>query len=217
MKELICANQIENILEKGEKVVYITSKTILTPSAKDIIANNNMEIVLKEKQTIDTKNNIKDIDIEKIVEFFKLLAKEEAYQNLIMDLLSKKNFDQEKDLSGFTLIKGKNMIFNHIKDKNINILYQEVLKEDTKNITILEIENSNFSKKITCEEIIYIAEGKVIFKIGKKEYRGEKGDIIYMPSTVKNINFQIEERVKFFSVSEKTSWVKENLILEGNN
>ena len=201
MKELICASQIEEILEKGEKKVYITSKTILTPSAKDIIANNNMEIVLKEKFA-DTKREFKDIDMEKVIDLFKLLAKEETYRDLIMSLLTKKNFDQEKDLSGFTLIKGKNMTFNHIKDENVNISYQEVLQDKEKRATILEIENSNFLKKIASEEILYITDGKV-------------GDIIYIPSTVKAINFHIEERAKFFSISEKISWTRENLILEG--
>lgn len=216
MKELICASQIEEILEKGEKKVYITSKTILTPSAKDIIANNNMEIVLKEKEKFaDTKREFKDIDMEKVVDFFKLLAKEDTYRDLIMSLLAKKNFDQEKDLSGFTLIKGKNMTFNHIKDENINISYQEVLKEKEKRATILEIENSNFSKKIDSEEVIYITDGKVSFEIDKRTYEGKEGDIIYIPSTVKTINFHIEERAKFFSISEKISWIRENLILEG--
>lgn len=214
MKELICASQIEEILEKGEKKVYITSKTILTPSAKDIIANNNMEIVLKEKFA-DTKREFKDIDMEKVIDFFKLLAKEDTYRDLIMSLLVKKNFDQEKDLTGFTLIKGKNMIFSHIKDKNINISYQEVLKEKEKRATILEIENSNFSKKIDSEEVIYITDGKVSFEIDKRSYEGKEGDIIYIPSTVKAINFHIEERAKFFSISEKISWIRENLILEG--
>lgn len=214
MKELICASQIEEILEKGEKKVYITSKTILTPSAKDIIANNNMEIVLKEKFA-DTKREFKDIDMEKVIDFFKLLAKEETYRDLIMSLLTKKNFDQEKDLSGFTLIKGKNMTFNYIKDENVNISYQEVLQDKEKRATILEIENSNFLKKIASEEILYITDGKVSFEIDKRTYEGKEGDIIYIPSTVKAINFHIEERAKFFSISEKISWTRENLILEG--
>ena len=132
-----------------------------------------------------------------------------------MSLLTKKNFDQEKDLSGFTLIKGKNMTFNHIKDENVNISYQEVLQDKEKRATILEIENSNFLKKIASEEILYITDGKVSFEIDKRTYEGKEGDIIYIPSTVKAINFHIEERAKFFSISEKISWTRENLILEG--
>ena len=75
MKELICASQIEEIVGKRQKKVYITSKTILTPwLEKILIANNNMEIVLKEKFA-DTKREFKDIDMEKVIDFFKLLAK----------------------------------------------------------------------------------------------------------------------------------------------
>ena len=45
-----------------------------------------MEIVLKEKFA-DTKREFKDIDMEKVIDFFKLLAKEETYRDLIMSLL----------------------------------------------------------------------------------------------------------------------------------
>ena len=95
------------------------------------------------------------------------------------------------------------MTFNHIKDENVNISYQEVLQDKEKRATILEIENSNFLKKIASEEILYITDGKVSFEIDKRTYRRKEGDIIYIPSTVKAINFHIEERELSFFPSLK--------------
>lgn len=211
MKELICVRDIENILKSEERKVYVTSKTILTPSAKDIIKNNNIEVILKN-DTEQKKNefNLNDIDVDELTHFFKLLIKENLYQEVLERLLTGEYYEQEKDATGFTLTKGESIRYKKIDKKNINILCQEV-RTGTQIATFLEIENSVFDKKIFLNEKIYIIEGKIEIQISDRKYTGKSGDILFVPSTVEKIKVNIKENTKMLSISEKSVWKEETL------
>ena len=215
MKELICAKDVEEILKRGEQKVYITSKTILTPSAKDIIKNNSIEIVLK-CDTEQKKNefNFDDMDVDKLTNFFKLLIKENLYQEVLERLLSgKKCYEQEKDVTGFILTKGESIKYRKIDKKNLNIQCQEI-KTGTQTATFLEIRNSVFERKISSDERIYIIEGKMEIQINDRNYTGKTGDILFIPSTIEKIKFNIRANTKILSLSEESVWKEEILSAE---
>ncbi len=44
MKKLIAAKDIEALILKGEKVLYVDGTEIITPSAKDLVKNNGIVI-----------------------------------------------------------------------------------------------------------------------------------------------------------------------------
>ncbi|MGL5614100.1 hypothetical protein, partial [Cetobacterium sp.] len=78
MKKLICAKDLEEILENGAKEIEIDKDTILTPSAKDIIKNSDIKVFIKEKKV--ENEVLKDIDMNKIMEFFKIVSKDQVLQ-----------------------------------------------------------------------------------------------------------------------------------------
>ena len=125
MKKLICAKDLEEILENGAKEIEIDKDTILTPSAKDIIKNSDIKVLIKEKKV--ENEVLKDIDMNKIMEFFKIVSKDQVLQKTIMKmLLNEKKFEKECDSSGFTLIKGESIKFDKIF-KNLNIYSQDLI------------------------------------------------------------------------------------------
>lgn len=214
MKELICAKDIENLLERGEKRIFITSNTILTPSAKDIIKNNDIEIILKNKdEQKKEKLDFSDLDMEKLTCFFKLLIKENLYQDVIEKLLTGKGYIQEKDPEGFILTRGESIKYKKINKDNLEISYQEI-KSGTHTITFVEMNNSKFLKKMESQEYIYIIGGKITIKINNREYIGNVGDILYIPLTMKNIIFDIKEKTKLLCISEESLWKEKNLLSE---
>jgi ethanolamine utilization protein EutQ len=81
MKKLISAKEIEDLKNRGEKIFYINSDTIITPSAKDVAKINGIvfaeEVPVCEVEEVkysETVNADEDgIDREMIYKVFKTM------------------------------------------------------------------------------------------------------------------------------------------------
>lgn len=211
MKQLICAKEIEELLEFGKTKLIICPDAIITPAARDLIKYNNIEVVTKNK--LETFDKVDFSQFKTAADFLKILYENPSYRNLVIKLLEKKNFEQEKDVTGFTITRGKSVVYNQIQKKNTNILYQDICV-GKENVSILEITKSKFIKKILCDEIIYVTSGEISFKINSNEYKAVAGDIVNIPMTVKTVEIKVEDKAKMISVSKEPVWNEKNLLLE---
>lgn len=203
MKKLICAKDLEEILENGAKEIEIDKDTILTPSAKDIIKNSDIKVFIKEKKV--ENEVLKDIDMNKIMEFFKIVSKNQVLQKTIMKmLLNEKKFEKECDSSGFTLIKGESIKFDKIF-KNLNIYSQDLINTDEEIIGILKLERDNFIKKTKSKGNLFIIDGEVEIVLNGKRYLGKSGDLINIPKKAE-IKIGSKDMAKVLYFSKDLNW-----------
>lgn len=203
MKKLICAKDLEKILENGLKEIVIDKDTILTPSAKDIIKNSDIIVLIEEKKL--ENEALKDVDIEKLMEFFKIVSKDQILQTAIIKmLLDEKKFEKECDSSGFTLIKGETIKFDKIF-KNLSIYSQNLINTDEEVIGILKIDRDNFIKKTKSNGNLFIIEGEVEVILNGKRYLGKSGDLINIPKKVE-IKIGSKDMAKVLYFSKDLNW-----------
>lgn len=212
MKKLICAKDVEEIIESGKKKIVITKNTLLTPAAKDIIDLNKIEVVTEKIE--EKKESFSSIEIEKLIEVFKLFAQDEEMKKTIENLLLGKEFEQIIDeKTGFIQTKQKDMKFRTINSNNLNIKYQEFIHQDGKDLSIVKIEKSQFLKKIFQDEIVYVISGDFEIKIDEMIYKISEGDTLYIPKKVHKVQFLIKDSTKLFYQSQNNTWKQD--IIEG--
>ncbi|MGL6113782.1 MAG: hypothetical protein ACRC1R_01960 [Cetobacterium sp.] len=202
MKELICAKDIEKILEDDKKEIEIEDGAIITAAAQDLIKNNEVQVV--------TKKNEKDMDmdLEKFINFFKMVSKDEKLQKKIKEiLLNEKKFKMEEDASGLFLIRGESVKFDKIFE-SLNIYGQELIKNSEENIGMIKIIGDSFIKKVKSKGKIYVISGEIEMTMKGKNFLGKTGDIIHFP---KNIDLRIgsKEEAKLLYFSKDLSWINE--------
>ncbi len=212
MKKLICVKDVEKMIELGEKKIVITKNTLLTPAAKDIIDLNRIEIAAEKME--EKKENFTSVEVEKLIEVFKLFAQDEEMKQTIENLLLGKEFEQIIDeKTGFIQIKQKDMKFRTITSNNLNIKYQEFIRQDGKDLSIVKIEKSQFLKKIFQDEIVYVISGDFEIKIGETTYKISEGDTLYIPKKVHKAQFFVKDYIKLFYQSQNNTWKQD--IIEG--
>lgn len=216
MKKLICADDVEKLIAKGESKVYVESNTIFTPFAKDIIKNNNLEVIQKKNSIEKTKDlNLENIDLNSLTEFLQIIAKDDLLQTIIQKLVNRdKKFEKESDSTGFMLVKGKSVNF---EETSKNIYNQEIISDEEKIVGLLKVKDIKLSKQIKCEEILYVTNGNLKIGTTDRWYSATSGDIISLPKD-QDISFEADEEVQLLYFSKESSWTKECLdIKEDNN
>lgn len=212
MKKLICVKDVEKMIELGEKKIVITKNTLLTPAAKDIIDLNRIEIAAEKME--EKKENFTSVEVEKLIEVFKLFAQDEEMKQTIENLLLGKEFEQIIDeKTGFIQTKQKDMKFRTITSNNLNIKYQEFIRQDGEDLSIVKIEKSQFLKKIFQDEIVYVISGDFEIKIGETTYKISEGDTLYIPKKVHKAQFFVKDYIKLFYQSQNNTWKQD--IIEG--
>lgn len=182
-KNVICAKELEEAFERGERVYSIDRNDIVTPAAKDVAKNNKIEIVYKAN---------KEIDMEKFLETFRLLIKEGMLESVIKELSKKENYTLETDESGLKIIRGSSIKMKKIEGKNIKYrefenFHREIL------IGMIDISQDNFERNLKYEEVNYILSGEIKIEINEKIYFAKEGDIILLPK---------ENKIDFISLGE---------------
>jgi ethanolamine utilization protein EutQ len=202
LKKLISSKNLEEIVAKGVKEIVINKDTILTPLAKDIIKNNGLKIIVKEESK---ENLFSNMDMNKLMEFFKLASTNEHLKNAILKmLLNEKKFEQEIDSSGFTLTKGDSIKYDKLFNSS-NTFYQEIVNNQEEVITFLKIENDEFVKTIKSKGNLYVIDGEIELAFDEKKYFGKKGDLINIPKDIE-IKISSKNIAKLLCFSKDLNW-----------
>ncbi|MEH7158352.1 cupin domain-containing protein [Neobacillus drentensis] len=213
MKKLICAKDVEVVEKQGQKVLYITSKTIITPAAKDAAKVFGIEFSTEkvgsesELSKLANSNN-GEIDSQMIYSVLKALVDKGLLKGLLENLPAAP-YAAELDSGGLKLVRGNSVKFDVFDTGNPDnkVFYQELISKDESSMSagFLTIEKSSFEWELTYEEIDYVIEGTVTVSINGKTYTAYPGDVLYVPSGSKVV-WGSPDKAKIFYTTYPANW-----------
>lgn len=215
MKKLICAKDVEAAKKQGEKIVYIDSNTIITPSAKDIARFSGIEFSTEEKATEPvkvpelTKACEGELDSEMIYKLLKTMMNKGLLNEILDSISNPKPYVAESAYNGLKVVRGNSVKFDVFDTGNpdANVSYQELISKDESSMSagFLTIDHSKFDWELTYEEIDYVIEGTVTVTINGKTLTAYPGDVLYVPSGSK-VTWGSNDKAKLFYVTYPANW-----------
>ncbi|HEY8891972.1 MAG TPA: cupin domain-containing protein [Clostridium sp.] len=220
MKKLICVKDVEDVEKQGQKVFYIDSDTIITPSAKDAARAFGMEfsneahaIEVKNSETnvCEVKNEGKtsepskasegEVDTDMIYKVFKAMM-DKGLLNGMFDSSPAKPYIAEVDCSGLKVVRGNSVKMDILDTGNPNdkVFYQEIINADdgcSMNAGVITIEGCTFDWETTCQELYHVVEGTLIVTVNGKIYTAHPGDSVFFPKGAK-LAFGSPDKMKAF-------------------
>lgn len=212
MKKLISAKNIENAVEKNEKIIYITTDTIITPLAQEIAKKYDIEFCEENKPhtingSCESPNIFKDeFDIDMIYKAFSIM-KDKGILSEMLDLFSTKPYIEDGELGGPRIVRGNSVKYNvyNTGNKNDKVLYQELINKDNSiSSGFLTIEGSRFERQSKYMEMGYVIEGNLNIEINGKTFTAYSGDVFYIPEDSK-IVWSSKEITKLFYIKDLSS------------
>ncbi|MCR1934105.1 cupin domain-containing protein [Clostridium tepidum] len=216
MKKLIAAKDIETLILKGEKVLYVDGSEIITPSAQDLIKNNGIVVTTeapspKVEPLIDKSlSNIGNIDTEMMLKFIRVMMDKGLLEEMIQCLKGKDHpFKAECASNGLKVVRGNTVKMDTFDTGNLNanVQFQELVskKESKMSAGFLIIENSKFDWELTYEEIDYVIEGTLTVEIDGKTYTAYAGDVLFVPSGSKVV-WGSPDKARVFYATYPANW-----------
>lgn len=212
MKKLICAKDIEAAEKQGQKVFYIESDTIITPSAKDTARACGIEFSMDTpvcevkacepaKACAPVAGSEGGIDSDMIYKVFKAMM-DKGLLNGVLDSSSNKPYVAERDCGGLKVVRGNSVNLDVFDTGNPNdkVFYQEIINADdgcSMNAGFITIEGCTFNWETTCEELYYVVDGTLIVTVDGKVYTAHPGDSVFFPKGAK-LAFGSPDKMKAF-------------------
>lgn len=212
MKKLISVKNVEEAEKQGQKVIYIDSDTIITPSAKDAAIDLGIEFsteapVCAAKSSSEgkvsdlTKTNEGEIDSDMIYKVFKAMM-DKGLLNGILDSISSKPYAAESDSCGLKVVRGSSVRYDALDTGNSanKVFYQEIINgndSSSMNAGFITIEECNFDWETACQELYYVVEGTLTVTVEGKVYTAKPGDSVFFPKGVK-LAFGSPNKMKAF-------------------
>ncbi|WP_346889734.1 cupin domain-containing protein [Clostridium sp. UBA1056] len=216
MKKLICAKDIEAVMLKGEKTLYVDGSEIITPSAQDLAKNNGIVFTAEapapkvQDLGVNKTPGIDNIDSEMLLDFFRKMMDKGLLEEMLQ-CLKQKNlpFEAECDPNGLKVVRGNTVKMDVFDTGNPNAkaYFQELVsKEESKmSAGFLVIENSKFDWELTYEEIDYVIEGTLTVEINGKTYTAYPGDVLFVPSGSKVV-WGSPDKARVFYTTYPANW-----------
>jgi ethanolamine utilization protein EutQ len=226
MKKLISVKDIENAEKQGQKVLYIDSETIITPSANDAARACGIEFSTDapvsevksccEEKASEQKSSCEGmvselakaceggIDADMIYKVFKAMM-DKGLLNGILDSVSNNPYIAETDSCGLKIVRGNSVKMEVLDTGNPNdkVFYQEIISAtdgSSMNAGFITIEDCTFDWETACQEIYYVAEGTLTVTVNGKLYTANPGDSVFFPKAAK-LAFGSPNKMKAFYVT----------------
>lgn len=212
MKKLISVKNVEDAGKQGQKVIYIDSDTIITPSAKDAGAALGIEFstgapLCEAKTSCEgqvselAKACEGEIDSEMIYKVFKAMM-DKGLLNGILDSASNKPYSAETDSCGLKIVRGNSVRYDVLDTGNPahKVFYQEIINKDdgsAMNAGFITMETCNFDWETACQELYYVVEGTLTVTVEGKVYTAQPGDSVFFPKGAK-LAFGSPNKMKAF-------------------
>jgi len=207
-KKLVTADDVRKFAETGQNKLYIGPNTIVTPAAKDVVDDLNICIVEdagKVQKEKDTPSPFKDkqgsasMDTDLIAKIVREVLASLTCGSVQTEMV------KEADPSGLRLVKGNTVTYEKLETgmSGDRVRIKEILtQKESPNISagFMTIENTDFLWDLKCEEINYIIDGTLDVKVNGATYRGEAGDVFYLPKET-SITLSSPDKVKLFYIT----------------
>lgn len=217
MKKLICAKDIEAAEKQGQKVFYVDSDTIITPSAKDAARACGIEFstdapdcAAKSPCEVKASEPAKacegqacegGMDSDMIYKVFKAMM-DKGLLNGMFDSFSNKPYISETDCGGLKVVRGNSVKLDVFDTGNSDhkVFYQEIINATdgcSMNAGFITIEGCTFDWETTCEELYHVVEGTLTVTVNGKAYTAQPGDSVFFPKGAK-LAFGSPNKMKAF-------------------
>ena len=195
MKKLICAKDIDALVQKGETTLYVNAKTILTPSARDAALVAGVEIV-EGQAPVAPATAASAVaaavapagDPEITSDMIYAVLKSMLGKGMLKDLLDGMQdvpYVSESHENGLKLVRGNTVKMEKLDTGNPNdkVCYREMVGKGEAKLSagFLEIENSRFDWELSYEEIDYVLEGSLTVEVDGKSFTANAGDMFFLP------------------------------------
>lgn len=206
MKELICAKDIESLINQGKKELCISQDAIITPSARDAASVHGVSFV--SEISVSDGTDTGGIDSELIYKALLSIAGEGKLADLLGGIGGMKApYLSEKDVSGVKFIRGSSVTWEALDTGNPSdagkVYYRELMNQDDgspMNAGFITIEQTDFAWDVVIHEIYYIIEGTLQVTINGKSYLAQAGDSVYFPKGARAA-FGSPDKMKAFYVT----------------
>lgn len=213
LKKLICAKEVELSGKQGQKIIYIDTDTLITPSAKDAAASYGIvfstdrppcgcEAPRTDGQQSCCKTSQKEsIDSELIYQALKKLLEKGMLGNLMSAV--EMPYLSEKDPEGMVkLVRGSTAKWKPLDTGNPSnkVFYNEVISASdgsSMNAGFMTIEKCDFPWDVACQEIYYVVEGTLTVKKDEQLFTARPGDVLFFRKGAK-LTFGSPDKVKVF-------------------
>lgn len=214
MKKLICAKEVEALEKRGQKVMYIDTDTIITPSAKDAAAACGIEFscgappccteTAPAAQAATAPQSTQGgIDSELIYKALTALMEKGMLGDIMAAAGQDSPYVAEKDGEGFVkLVRGNTAKWEPLDTGNPadKVFYNELIGADDgscMNAGFMTIENCSFPWDVACEEIYYVVEGTLTVEKEGRVFTAHPGDALFFQNGAK-LSFGSPDKVKVF-------------------
>lgn len=219
MKKLVCASEVKAAAAKGQKILCVDCRTIITPAARDLAQELGIELIadssaaashIGSSGSLQKKDNRKkEIDRDIIYQVVKAVL-----ANRLLtggpEPSPEMPFLRECDpKSGLKIVHGRTVTFEEFDTgkPGTNVAYREVISKDDSEMSagFLTIEKSSFDWELCYEEIDIILEGSLSVTINGETYYACQGDVLFVPKGAK-VTWSSSGYVKLFYVTYPANW-----------
>ncbi|WP_290920733.1 cupin domain-containing protein [Halodesulfovibrio sp.] len=205
MKKVVCAKDVEALIEQGKSILHVDSNTILTPSAKDAAKLAEIEIVegAPRQSACEAVSSPSSCDggisSELIYSALKAMY-EQGMLDTFLKSLTRKGFLSEA-VGGGKLVRGKSVEMEPFETgtAGARACSQEVIGKEDGRIQsgFFEIHHSSFEQDFACEANCHLLEGTLKLTINGQTVAVETGDVFYIPAGSKVV-WDAEGKAKLF-------------------
>ena len=195
MKRLICYTDIEEAHTKGENYLIINDDTIVTPLAKDLIEEYELEVRYEQASYEEEESLGLNFSKETLIELLRKVLTEGT------ELAS--NFEYEAHENGLKVIKGDTVRLEKMATGE-SVYSQQLVSEGATNAGIVEMKETSVDRVLENNEINYVSSGSLTIQIDGKEYQAKAGDTIYIPKK-SCITWSVPEQANLFYVTCPTN------------
>ncbi|MCT4535113.1 cupin domain-containing protein [Halodesulfovibrio sp.] len=194
MKKVICAKDVETLIEQGKSTLYIDANTILTPSAKDAAKLAEIEIVEGAPPQAPCAAPAAPscdgaISSDLIYAALKALYERGMLDEFLKDIVSKGYVSQA--VGGGKIVRGNSVKMEPFETgtPGATACSQEVIGKNDGQIHsgFFEIDQSRFEQDFACEANFHLLEGALNITINGQTVSAEAGDVFCVPAGAKVI------------------------------
>lgn len=192
MKKLICADDVKVAAEKGQKTLSVECNTIITPAAKDLARELDVEFATDQSTTgSGLCSKEKTIDRDKIYQIVKTVLANSLLAGITAPSSDPPFVTDSEPKSGLKIVRGRTVKYQPYDtgDASTNVAYREVVSQNGSPISagFLTIEKSSFEREPCQEEMAIILEGSLTITINGETYDTCQGDVLFIPKGSKVI------------------------------
>jgi len=216
LKPLITALDMKNLIQSGEKTIYLDPGTLVTPAARDICNEAGITIEFGTEPHEATCQETTNFLEKTLPAMTALQLNPDLISRIVMEVMAKMPgfgpvlMEKEVDASGIALVKGRSVVceeFNTGNPRDKVGLTEILTRRESPNMTtgFMTMDHTAFDWHLMYDEIDYVVEGTLDIIVNGKTYRGQAGDVLFIPRDTK-ITFSTPDKCRFFFVTYPANW-----------